>query len=330
MVAARDMNEKIFTLLSLLADGRTHPGARLASQLGITRGAVWARIQRLQALGVEVHAIPGKGYRLPRPFERLDAAFIAEALPPSRRNSLNALECLSVTDSTNERLLQRVQTGNIHQQALFADYQTAGRGRRGDAWLAPPGSGICLSLGWRFDTPPSGMGALGLAVGVAVAECVTGLGAAGIALKWPNDVLHEGGKLAGILIEMRAEHGGPSTVVVGVGLNLWLPGEIRTRIEQPVTDLESILPVMPSRNVVAAHLLASLADALETFARAGFAPFVPLWTRHDGLRDRRVRLELPGRTVEGVARGVDAQGLLCIEHSGGRELFLSGHLRRVD
>jgi BirA family biotin operon repressor/biotin-[acetyl-CoA-carboxylase] ligase len=324
------MNEKIFTLLSLLADGRTHAGATLATQLGVTRGAVWARIQRLQALGVEVHAIPGKGYRLPRPFERLDAALITNALPPAWQGGLAALECLPVTDSTNERLLQRVQTGNIHRQALFADYQTAGRGRRGDAWLAPPGSGICVSLGWRFDTPPSGMGALGLAVGVAVAECVTGLGASGIALKWPNDVLHEGGKLAGILIEMRAEHGGPSTVVVGVGLNLWLPGEVRARIEQPVTDLESILPTMPSRNIVAARLLSSLAEALETFARAGFAPFVPLWSRHDGLRDRRVRLELPGRSVEGIARGVDAQGLLCIEHAGGREMFLSGHLRRAD
>ena len=324
------MNDKAFILLSLLADGRTHAGASLAAELGITRGAVWARIQRLQAIGVDVHAIPGKGYRLPRPFERLDAAAIKEALPPHWRHGLAALDCVPVTDSTNERLLQRVQTGNVHQQALFADYQTAGRGRRGDAWLAPPGSGVCLSLGWRFDAPPSGMGALGLAVGVAVAECVTGLGAAGVALKWPNDVLHDGGKLAGILIEMRAEHGGPSTVVVGVGLNLWLPGEIRARIDQPVTDLESILPVMPSRNTIAARLLASLADALERFAHAGFAPFVPLWSRHDGLRDARVRLELPGRVVEGIARGVDAQGLLCIEHAGGREMFLSGHLRRTD
>jgi BirA family biotin operon repressor/biotin-[acetyl-CoA-carboxylase] ligase len=323
------MNDKPLALLSLLADGRAHSGAALAASLGITRGAVWARIQRLQALGVDVHAVPGKGYRLPYPWERLERASIVAALMPAARERLSDITCVEITDSTNERLLQKTQHENIHGRALFAEYQTAGRGRRGDAWLAPPGGSLCLSLGWRFDAPPATMGALGLAIGVALAEAMAALGCQDVGLKWPNDLLHGNAKLAGILIEMRAEHGGPSTVVVGVGLNLRLPPALHARIDQAATDMASLLPALPPRNTVAAVLLSHLTEALDTFARAGFAPFVNRWARHDLLRDCAVTLELPGRRVEGIARGVDAQGLLLIDHANGREAFLSGHLRRA-
>ncbi len=321
------MRDKTFELLAALADGRAHSGADLARAAGVSRAAIWARVQRLQALGLEILAVPGKGYRLAQAFEFLDEATIRSQLSAVANAAIPALTCLEVTDSTNERLLQQATTGTVHGHAMFAEYQSAGRGRRGDVWVAPPGSGLCVSLGWRFDAPPATMSALGLAVGIAVARAVDDLGLGGVRLKWPNDVLYEGRKLAGILIEMRAEHGGPSTVVIGIGLNVHIPPNVRAGISQPVVDLHEALGRAPARNLIAARLLEALTVRLADFARSGFAPLAAAWSHYDGLAGRCVQLELPGRTVVGVARGVDPTGMLLIEHEGRVEAFLSGHVR---
>lgn len=323
------MSDKTFELLTVLADGRAYSGSDLARAAGVSRAAIWSRMQRLQTLGLEVLAVPGKGYRLAQAFEFLDEASIRSRLSPAANSAIPSLTCLQATDSTNERLLQQATTGSVHGHALFAEYQSAGRGRRGDVWVAPPGSGLCLSLGWRFDAPPATMSALGLAIGIAVARAVDDLGLKGVRLKWPNDVLHEGRKLAGILIEMRAEHGGPSTVVIGIGLNVHIPAGVRAGISQPVVDLHEALGASPARNAVAAGLLEQLSLRLIDFARAGFAPLSTAWAHYDGLAGKLVQLELPGRTVVGTARGVDPSGMLLIEHEGRVEAFLSGHVRAL-
>jgi BirA family biotin operon repressor/biotin-[acetyl-CoA-carboxylase] ligase len=321
------MSDKTFELLMALADGRAHSGADLARAAGVSRAAIWARVQRLQALGLEILAVPGKGYRLAQGFEFLDETTIRGELSPAANAAIPMLTCLQVTDSTNERLLQQATAGTVHGHALFAEYQSAGRGRRGDVWVAPPGSGLCVSLGWRFDAPPATMSALGLAVGIAVARAVDDLGLAEVRLKWPNDVLYDGRKLAGILIEMRAEHGGPSTVVIGIGLNVHIPARVRAGISQPVVDLHEALGRAPARNRIAARLLEALTQRLADFSRAGFAPLAAAWAHYDGLAGRRVQLELPGRAVVGMARGVDPTGMLLIEQEDRTEAFLSGHVR---
>ncbi|MSR15597.1 MAG: biotin--[acetyl-CoA-carboxylase] ligase [Gammaproteobacteria bacterium] len=322
--------DKAFEILKLLNDGRMHSGADIASSLGITRGAVWNRIQRLQARGVSIFGIAGKGYRLPHPFDFLDGLEIEAALTSATRRSLQPLDIALITDSTNQQLLQRATHDNVHGVALFAEYQTDGRGRRGDRWTAPPGSGLCLSLGWRFDAPPSTMSALSLVIGIAVVRTVQSLGVATLALKWPNDVMFQGRKLAGILIEMRSEYGGPSTVVIGVGLNCRLEPDVRTNITQPVADLSEAVGTSLRRNAIAASLLNHLVDVLTIFAREGFAGFSAEWARHDGLAERPVQLVLPDRTIDGIARGVDPSGMLMIEHDGQLERFLAGHVRLLD
>jgi len=128
---------------------------------------------------------------------------------------------------------------------------------------------------------------------------------------------------------MRAEHGGPSTVVIGIGLNVHIPARVRAAISQPVVDLHEALGRAPGRNRVAARVLEALARYLADFARAGFDPLTAAWAHYDGLAGRRVQLELPGRTVVGTARGVDSTGMLLIEHEGRTEAFLSGHVRIV-
>jgi len=321
--------DKSYALLAALADGRTHSGASLAARLDVSRAAVWNRVKRLQALGVDIYAVRGKGYQLARGFEFLNEHAIRHALSPAASASIRAITVSPVTDSTNQRLLELVPTAGIHGHAWLAEYQTAGRGRRGDRWLAPPGSAVCLSVGWRFEAAPADLSALSLVVGIAIAQALISLGARGIGLKWPNDLIVRGRKLAGILIEMRSELGGPCSVVVGVGVNVALGDDVRARIDQPSTSLADCCMQIPARNLVAAALLGVLVERLQSYASGGFAPLVAVWRELDAVAGHEVELKLPDRVVRGIARGVDAHGMLQIEHNGRVETFLSGHLRRT-
>lgn len=312
----------------MLHDGAEHSGADLAHRLGISRAAIWNHIDRLRKEGIEVRATRGRGYVLEGGFEVLDTAEIHRRLQQLNCKSVTALEAVVVTDSTNERLLAALPNDNIHGRVLLAEYQTAGRGRHGDQWIAPPGSGLCMSLGWCFDSPPTTFSALSLVVGLAVVSTLAEQGICRAMLKWPNDIVRDGCKLGGILIEMRSESGGPCTTVIGLGINIRLSQLARGRIEQPSADLESAAGHAISRNALAAALLNSLCAKLSLFGRQGFAGFWPEWRQFDVLADEPVRLDLAERVVEGIARGVDENGALIIEHSGRREKFMSGHLRQ--
>lgn len=319
--------DKSLELLAQLRDGAAHSGEALATHFGISRAAVWERIQRLREMGADIFATSGKGYQLAHPFEFLSAEAISDRLGPAARAVLQAPTVVGITDSTNQRLLEAIPSRNIHGEAWLAEFQTAGRGRRGDRWRAPPGAAVCLSLGWRFEAPPRDLGALSLVVGIAIARGLQQVGAQGVKLKWPNDLLLGGRKLAGILIEMRSELGGPCTVAIGAGINVAVGAEVKAQIDQPVASLADACAPMPSRNAVAAAVLESLAVTLEEFRRAGFAGFAGAWRELDALAGREVTLGLPDRTVRGLARGVDANGLLQIETDGRLEAFIAGHVR---
>ncbi len=317
---------RAFDLLNLLADGSEHAGGTLAAALGVTRAAVWNQVSRLREEGVEINATPGQGYVMPAGYEALDAARITGALAAAGCDAVTDVRTLTVTDSTNARLLEDAAAGDVHGHALFAEYQSAGRGRRGDRWMSPPGSGLCFTLGWRFEVTPPTFSALSLVVGLALLEALRAEGVQGIALKWPNDIERAGAKLAGILIEMRAEAGGPCTAVIGVGLNVTLSAYARSLIDRPTDDVSSAAGRTLGRNALAAALLAALARALQRFSEAGFAPFREAWAAHDALAGREISLDLGNRTVCGTACGVDEHGALVIEHGGGRERFMSGHV----
>jgi BirA family biotin operon repressor/biotin-[acetyl-CoA-carboxylase] ligase len=318
--------QKAFALLEELQDGHAHSGEEIATKLGVTRTAVWNHVKRLQAEGVEIHAVSGKGYRLPGGYEFLNRHAIQLALGDVGQSAINELHVDLVVDSTNQRLLDLISGSDIHGIAWLAEYQSRGRGRRGGSWLAPPGSGLCLSLGWRFDAPPSSMSALSLVVGIAVVRALNQLGASKLNLKWPNDIYHRERKLAGILIEMRSEFGGPCTVAIGIGVNIALSPDAHARINEIATDVSSACGFVPSRNKAAAGILNELTLVLQDFAHSGFDPYRSEWQRHDHLADRRIRLEMPERVVHGVARGVAADGTLLIEHDGTTEAFLAGHI----
>jgi BirA family biotin operon repressor/biotin-[acetyl-CoA-carboxylase] ligase len=307
-------------LLRALAPGQPVSGAALGRALGTSRTAVWKGVQRLAELGLQIEARPGLGYRLAPPIELLDAAELRRLLPQPVRARLGLLEVLEATESTNTRVLEAARPpGEL--VASLAEYQSAGRGRRGRRWLAAPGRAVCLSVGGRLQAAPADYARLSPAVGLACAEALERLGVPGVALKWPNDLLLGAGKLGGILIELRGEAEGPVTVAVGIGVNVHLGAGAREQIIAagglPPAALEAAAPGV-GRNALAAALLAAAAEALWQAPRASAEGLPAAWAARDALRDRPVRVEGAGAPLHGIARGLDVSGALLLETSDGR------------
>jgi BirA family transcriptional regulator, biotin operon repressor / biotin---[acetyl-CoA-carboxylase] ligase len=315
-------------LLHLLADGNLHSGEELATRVGVSRAAVWKQLRQLSDWGIECRAERGRGYRLAQPLDLLNAAFIRQALPQLASGRLRNLDVHEVLASTSNALLATDDLSPGRFDVCLAEFQTAGRGRRGRRWLAPFGSGLCLSVNWTFRDAPAALGALSLAIGVAVLRSLARIGVTGTRLKWPNDIVHEGRKLGGILIDLRGEAAGPAYVVVGVGLNIRLPpqaiGALRADGIEAV-DLAMLGPT-PVRNIVAAALINELVLALEEFGARGFAAFATEWRDADALSGRAVRVLQGEQSQEGVACGVDEDGALLLDEGGGSRRVLSGEV----
>jgi BirA family biotin operon repressor/biotin-[acetyl-CoA-carboxylase] ligase len=311
-------------LIRLLADGRFHSGEALGALLGVSRGAVWKRLKSLEKYGLDLQAVRGRGYRLAAPLELLDARAIRAALPPAAP-LLDTLEVLIETDSTSHHLLRNT-AGPPPGGACFAEWQSAGRGRRGRHWVSPFGAALYGSIGWRFQSGPAALSGLSLAAGVAVIQALTACGIRDCRLKWPNDVQVYGRKLAGILIDMRGESGGPVDVVLGVGLNLRLPPISVGDIDQPWTDLHQIGAADISRNTLAGVLLGELLLMLRTFQTQGFAAFREAWRRYDALAGQDADLLLPDRAVHGRVVGIDDDGALLIRTGNGVQAYASGEI----
>ncbi len=319
-------------LLVLLADGRLRSGEWLAKELAVSRTAVWKGVERLRGLGVPVQALPRRGYRLASPVELLDAQRIRAAIDPRRLEQLRRFELLFDVDSTNARLSGQAPPPAGCADACLSELQHAGRGRRGRRWIAPFGAGLALSVAWTFRDGAGSLAALSLAVGVAVARALERVGARGVTLKWPNDIWFEDRKIGGVLIELRAEAGGPAYVVIGVGVNVALTVEARHEIEAAATAaaataaaaIADACGAAPSRNWVVGAILDELLSMLVEFERKGFGAFREAWTELDALFGRPVRVLLADKSVCGRARGVDRDGALLLETEGGVRRFVSG------
>jgi BirA family biotin operon repressor/biotin-[acetyl-CoA-carboxylase] ligase len=305
-------------MLVLLASGRAITGPELASELGVSRAAVWKQIETWRKSGLDIDSGP-KGYRLARPLEPLNAEKIRTALPDFVQRRLGALENHWRLDSTSSELTRRA-AGLPDLSFVFADWQQAGRGRRGRQWLSPPAVNLQFSCLKRFAGGYAGLSGLSLAAGVAAARALEDCGVPDVALKWPNDLVHGDAKLGGILVELGGEFMGPCHAIIGIGINVHLPGGVRAALDRPCADLASLCGGdAPSRNGLAAALIACMVDALETFDASGFAPFAQAWSKRDALAGRRIRVEGAHGVFDGVAAGVDARGALRVRtHEGMR------------
>jgi BirA family biotin operon repressor/biotin-[acetyl-CoA-carboxylase] ligase len=259
------------------------------------------------------------------PSERLDEQKILASLPAGASNRLRSFTVLSEVDSTNRYLLERKGAGEAGVHACVAEMQTAGRGRRGRAWLSPFGANLYLSVLRSFPAPAESLQGLSLAVGVAVARAMQFFDVPGIALKWPNDILLDGKKLGGILLEISTPGAASCRVVAGIGVNIDMPENAGASIDQPWTDLAAH-GAHPGRNRLASRVLAEVIMAEDEFSQTGFEAFHRDWGLLDALRDREVVLQDDASKRWGTARGVDASGALLLEVDGQCQRIVSGDI----
>ncbi len=320
--------DKRLHLLRCLADGRFHSGEDLARALGVSRAAVWKQVRGLaDAFGVEVTAVRGRGYQLTAPLDLLEIERIRDFLGDAARGALATLTLLDTVDSTNSHLLRERFLAPERVAACVAEQQTGGRGRRGRGWVSPFGCNLYLSVCRRFEQPAAALAGLSLAAGVAVASALELEGARGVRLKWPNDLLWDGRKLGGILVEMSGEADGPSYVVVGVGVNVRMPHGAGESIDQPWVDLaEATGGCPPARSRLAGVVLNRLVASLSRFETAGLAAFLPAWRAFDGLSGSDVTVRMGDATVNGRVLGVAQDGALRIATATGERRFMGGEV----
>jgi BirA family transcriptional regulator, biotin operon repressor / biotin---[acetyl-CoA-carboxylase] ligase len=317
------MSSLTFPILQVLADGHFHSGEDLAQQFSVTRATIWNAIGHAETLGIEVFSVRGRGYKLPQPIEFLDENEVLKAIGEQR--AWFKLEVLNEVASTNTYLMQNKNAA--HATCVAAHVQTSGKGRRGRSWVSQLGASLTFSLLWRFQCGAAALSGLSLAVGVALIRTLHGFGVSQAQLKWPNDVLVDGKKLAGILIELQGDLEGPSAAVIGVGVNLNLPKNVLDNIDQPAIDLANASGVSVNQDALLGILLKHLADVLSDFEQYGFIGLRDEWLSHHAYENRPVRMLLPnGTDVQGVVKGVADDGILLVETALGLQRFSSGEI----
>jgi BirA family biotin operon repressor/biotin-[acetyl-CoA-carboxylase] ligase len=314
------VNGLVFQALRKLSDGHFHSGEDVARSLGRSRATLSEALKNATALGVELFSVPGRGYKLAEPIEFLDAGVVTSMMGPAAARV--RLEVADMVDSTNAQLLARAASGAASGECLAAEWQSAGRGRRGRGWVGGLGGSLLFSLLWRFDRGAGHLAGLSLAVGVAVARALRECGVSGAQVKWPNDVVVDFRKLGGILIETSGEMQGPSVAVVGVGINHRLPESVVDAIDQPAVDMARCVAALPSRNLLLARTLAQLVAVLDGFERNGFPAFRAEWRSLHAFQGRRVRV-LPPREPEFDADVVD------VGDDGTLHVSVAGTLRKL-
>lgn len=314
-------------IVKLLRDGRFHSGTDMGRALGISRAAVCKGIKALSDLGLEIHKVSGRGYRLATSLQPLDKKHILGHLSDKGVDLHGRLDILESVDSTSRYLLEKINASPTKDAICLAEAQLQGRGRRGRSWAATPYSNLMLSMAWRLQSGPAVVSGLSLAAGVAVARALDEYGVRETTLKWPNDVLWKHRKLAGLLVDVAGEAAGPCFVVLGVGVNGYISERDAEYIDQPWVDLQSIIGDTVDRNYLAAILIAHLTRMFETFSTNGLAAFREEWERRHLYNGKRVRLIQGDTEFQGEVEGIDETGALCIrDETGVKRVFHSGEI----
>ena len=314
-----------------MADGQFHSGTDLAKQISVSRSAVCKLLNALAEQGVKFNAVSGKGYCLDRPLQLLCQDRIEQYVDERASALISELEVHDCISSTNRYLVEKSQENNHHNSGTvcLAESQTAGKGRRGRDWVSPFGHNIYLSILWSFQNGPASISGLSLAVGVAVIRALNECGIKDVGLKWPNDIYWQEKKLAGILIEVSGEAGGPCNAVIGLGLNFYLSKKEALPITQDWVDLAQILPdnSVGLRNKLTGLLLKHLMPAIAYFEQDTLQAYLAEWRAYDCMQGKRVDIYRGKDRVSGVVQGIDNNGLLLLkmEH-GGIQTFASGEV----
>ena len=301
-------------LITLFADNRFHTTKALALKLGLTNATVCKQLQQLKAIGLPLETINGETYRLNPHFQPASSEKLYDLLK-DLKGTIGIETHISVT-STND--IVRSQAASPEPiQICIAEHQSSGRGRRGKSWLSPCGTTICFSMLRKFGKTLANLNGLSLVVGLATREALQEVGCHKLQLKWPNDIVHQGKKLAGVLLETQTEPDGTYTLVIGIGINVHLQKKTRKQIKQATTDLNQLVTKTKlDKNLTIATLSRTLIDFLLKFEKDGFSQFVQQWHEHDYLLNHQVELTInQGQKIMGIEEGINEQGALILKLS---------------
>lgn len=311
----------MLTLLKLLQDGRFHSGQAIADALCISRNAVWKQIRRLEAdLGIELNRVRGRGYQLASPLVLLaDGVLCNKGL-----SDVWPFYIYESLDSTNAEATRLVAKGVEPPFLILAERQTSGRGRRGRVWQSPFGVNVYMSLVMRVQRGARQLEGLSLVVGLAVLRALRASGLAKAGLKWPNDILVQRKKIAGILLELTGDPADICHVVVGIGINVNMESE--SDIEQPWTSMRLELQRLIDRNEFVCELSRQLHGYLTRHAEVGFAALHEEWESNHLWQGCEVVLIAGTQRIEGLVLGVDRVGALRLSVNGREQLFSGGEI----
>lgn len=315
----RESNKNLTRLVKILSDGQYHDGTGIGRVLNMTRSAVWKLIKKLQAYGLNIDSIKGKGYSLQEPLILLEVETIKRHL----KDKVDIYLFESV-DSTNDYLK------NGHHQNLvkicLAEQQTAGKGRLNRYWYSPFAKNIYLSCVFHFAKDVSSLAGLSLVTSLAILKTIQAEGIKeGLFVKWPNDVFYKNKKLAGSLIEIQAESHGHSVAIIGIGVNVNMLNIPEKNISQDWTSLQKILGQYIDRNELCARLINHLFFYLREFDQHGFSPFMDDWMKVDCLANKTITLKTINTKIKGKVTGIDPQGHLLLRLTNGQlKSFSSG------
>ena len=321
------MNTTSHQVLKILASGECLSGEVIGQQLGVSRMAVSKAVKRLGACDVPISSVTGRGYRLQQDIQLLDREFIDSRLKQGGHNGYQ-LHILETTPSTSDYLLENERPLVAPGAVCLCERQDAGRGRRNRSWISTPYRNITMSIAWQFDNGTADLAGLGVAAGITIVQVLHDYGLdADIGLKWPNDIIWQDRKLGGLLIDVRGEHDGPCTAVLGLGLNISLSESDSKTIDQPFTTLESIHDERIDRNVLTASLAGGLMDMFNSYPSRGFLPWYNQWPLYDRLMQRPVVVISGGDRMYGTAIGINEQGALLVDLDAGETAhFFSGEV----
>ncbi|MGE6570762.1 bifunctional biotin--[acetyl-CoA-carboxylase] ligase/biotin operon repressor BirA [Shewanella vesiculosa] len=292
-------------------------GEVIAQSLSLTRAAINQHIDALKDYGIEIYSVKGRGYKLATPMSLVNESILVN-------NVDGRCFYFDETTSTNAFLLahtSELKSGDI----CIAEYQSAGRGRRGRKWLSPYGHHIYASMFWRLHSDISKASGLSLVVGCSIVKALSAFGVEGLGLKWPNDIYLEHKKLAGILVEIAHSSAQQTELVIGFGINMSMSAEQGGLIDQPWSDLSSLMN-MPDKTELLIQLHKTLKTDLQLFEQKGLGAFLDRWNKYDLFANRNVSLIMAPNCVNGICRGIDDQGALLLETDQGIKRYLGGEI----
>ena len=317
--------QRVDKLIRKLADGQFHSGESIAEELSISRTAVWKLIQKLSQWQVEIYKVRGRGYQIPKGLDLLRQDWLRSELAAANSQFQN-IDVLTSVTSTADYLAAEWKKQPGPSRVCVAEHQTAGRGRKGRAWISPFAANLYFSIGVELPLGLSALGGMSLAIGMSLAQTLNQFACDKIKLKWPNDLLVDDKKLAGILVEASGDSNDNSFLNIGVGINWNMQMVQGEKIDQPWANLKMLCRQNISRSEILLALLLNVEKALAEYEHTGFSSFAKDWNHLSAMYLRPVTIHLPTTQVEGIEVGIESNGALRLETANGIQSFHSGEV----